>query len=443
MKKRIFVGMVLLSVLTAAAVAVGMALLWEHGLYRPETAALLILAVLLGDAIAAYYTANAVVAPLRGLHLNQPSNTVVYEELRPLLQHVKQQSRQIDDQVAELRERQREFTAMTEHMREGLVVINDQGYILSINACAMRILGLQDGIQYEKQHILMAKQNPELQTLVDEGLEGHHRDRILAIDGRMYQIVTNPIGPAGQMQGVVLLLLDVTEKQQQEQMRREFTANVSHELRTPLTAISGYAEIMMHGLVAAEHVQPFAEKIYTEANRMITLIADIIQLSQLDEASAQLIWECVDAAEMAEDVASRLQTKAEEAGVTLSVYTEPTMLSAVGQVLQEILYNLCDNAIKYNKPGGTVKVSVVRSGGNAVLKVMDTGIGIAPEDQPRIFERFYRADKSHSRQIGGTGLGLSIVKHGVQLHNGEIQLESKQGVGTSITVRLPVEQPEM
>ena len=199
----------------------------------------------------------------------------------------------------------------------------------------------------------------------------------------------------------------------------------------------------MHGLVAAEHVQPFAEKIYTEANRMITLIADIIQLSQLDEASAQLIWECVDAAEMAEDVASRLQTKAEEAGVTLSVYTEPTILSAVRQVLQEILYNLCDNAIKYNKPGGTVKVSVVRSGGNAVLKVMDTGIGIAPEDQPRIFERFYRADKSHSRQIGGTGLGLSIVKHGVQLHNGEIQLESKQGVGTSITVRLPVEQPEM
>jgi len=190
-------------------------------------------------------------------------------------------------------------------------------------------------------------------------------------------------------------------------------------------------------------VQPFAEKIYTEANRMITLIADIIQLSQLDEASAQLIWECVDAAEMAEDVASRLQTKAEEAGVTLSVYTEPTMLSAVGQVLQEILYNLCDNAIKYNKPGGIVKVSVVRSGGNAVLKVMDTGIGIAPEDQPRIFERFYRADKSHSRQNGGTGLGLSIVKHGVQLHNGEIQLESKQDVGTSITVRLPVEQPEV
>ena len=442
MKKRIFGGMVLLSVLTAAAVAVGLALLWEHGLYRPETAALLILAVLLGDAIAAYYTANAVVAPLRGLHLNQPANTVVYEELRPLLQHVKQQSRQIDDQVAELRERQREFTAMTEHMREGLVVVNDQGYILSINACAMRILGLQDGIQYEKQHILMAKQNPELQTLVDEGLEGHHRDRILAIDGRMYQIVTNPIGPAGQMQGVVLLLLDVTEKQQQEQMRREFTANVSHELRTPLTAISGYAEIMMHGLVSAENVQPFAEKIYKEANRLITLIADIIQLSQLDEVSEQFQWEQVDMAQLAEEVVQRLQQKAEANQVRMSVYTEPTVMTGIQQVLQEIVYNLCDNAIKYNRPEGTVKVSVVRSGSNAVLKVVDTGIGIAPEDQPRIFERFYRADKSHSRLIGGTGLGLSIVKHGIQLHHGEVHLESTLGTGTAITVRLPIEPQE-
>jgi len=435
--------MVLLIVLSAIATAAGMLLFMQDAQVSILQTVLLVAVVLAVAIVAAYSLTQKIVQPIGAINLEKPSQSAVYEELRPLLQYVKQQRSKIDEQVVELKEKQREFAVLTENMSEGLVVINDQGYILSINPCAVEILGLQNQDAYENRHILMAKRSLELQQLVDDGLEGHCRDIIMELNGRQYQVMSNPVSSIGQTKGLVLLFLDVTEKQQQEQLRREFTANVSHELRTPLTAISGYAEIMMHGLVAAEHVQPFAEKIYTEANRMITLIADIIQLSQLDEASAQLIWERVDAAAMAEDVASRLQTKAEEAGVTLSVYTEPTMLSAVGQVLQEILYNLCDNAIKYNKPGGTVKVSVVRSGGNAVLKVMDTGIGIAPEDQPRIFERFYRADKSHSRQNGGTGLGLSIVKHGVQLHNGEIQLESKQDVGTSITVRLPVEQPEV
>ena len=223
-------------------------------------------------------------------------------------------------------------------------------------------------------------------------------------------------------------------------MRREFTANVSHELRTPLTAISGYAEIMMHGLVPAENMKPFAEKIYKEANRLITLIADIIQLSQLDESTGPFQWEQVNVSQLAEEVALRLQSKAEQNNIVLSVYTEPTSISGIRQVLQEILYNLCDNAIKYNKANGTVKLSVVQSGGTAIINVADTGIGIAPEDQPRIFERFYRADKSHSRLIGGTGLGLSIVKHGVQLHNGDVQLASKLGQGTVITVRIPIAQ---
>jgi len=434
--------MVLLILLSAAATAAGMLFLLQDG-QAPFSQTVLLVGFVLAAAIAAAYSlTKKIVQPIGAIDLEKPSQAVVYEELRPLLQYVKQQRSQIDEQVVELKEKQREFAVLTENMSEGLVVINDQGYILSINSCAMEILGLQNQEAYENRHILMAKRSLELQRLVDDGLEGYRRDIIMELNGRQYQVMSNPVSGIGQTQGLVLLFLDVTEKQQQEQMRREFTANVSHELRTPLTAISGYAEIMMHGLVAAEHVQPFAEKIYAEANRMITLIADIIQLSQLDEVAEQLVWTEVDAAAMAEEVVLRLQPKAEEAGVTLSVYTEPTILSAIEQVLQEILYNLCDNAIKYNRPGGTVKVSVVRSGGNAVLKVMDTGIGIALEDQPRIFERFYRADKSHSRQIGGTGLGLSIVKHGVQLHNGEIQLESKPGVGTAITVRLPIEQTE-
>ena len=434
--------MVLLILLSAAATAAGMLFLLQDG-QAPFSQTVLLVGFVLAAAIAAAYSlTKKIVQPIGAIDLEKPSQAVVYEELRPLLQYVKQQRSQIDEQVVELKEKQREFAVLTENMSEGLVVINDQGYILSINPCAMEILGLQNQETYENRHILMAKRSLELQRLVDDGLEGYRRDIIMELNGRQYQVMSNPVSGIGQTQGLVLLFLDVTEKRQQEQMRREFTANVSHELRTPLTAISGYAEIMMHGLVAAEHVQPFAEKIYAEANRMIALIADIIQLSQLDEASEQLVWTEVDAAAMAEEVVLRLQPKAEKTGVALSVYTEPTVLSAIEQVLQEILYNLCDNAIKYNRQGGTVKVSVVRSGGNAVLKVMDTGIGIALEDQPRIFERFYRADKSHSRQIGGTGLGLSIVKHGVQLHNGEIQLESKPGVGTAITVRLPIEQTE-
>ena len=224
-------------------------------------------------------------------------------------------------------------------------------------------------------------------------------------------------------------------------MRREFTANVSHELRTPLTAISGYAEIMAGGLVKPEDMKPFAEKIYQEANRLIALIADIIQLSRLDEGNAQFTQEEVALHTLAEEVVQRLQPLAEQKTVTLSLYTEPVTVYGIRQVLQEVIYNLCENAIKYNKAEGTVKVSVVQIEQQPVLKVADTGIGIAAEEQPRVFERFYRVDKSHSRIIGGTGLGLSIVKHGVQLHHGEISMESQVGRGTTITVRLPLQEP--
>lgn len=442
MKKRVLTSIFLLTALAAIVIAAGLTMLWEIGLYDPVVVSIFLLAVLAATAMLAYYLSGAIVAPIEMLDLSQPEKAVAYEELRPLLNYVKQQRRQIDDQIIELKEKQREFATMTENMNEGLVVINDQGYILSINARAIQILGIKEHNRHDNKHILMAKPNSELQKLVDDGLEGYYRNSIVELDGRLYQVVTNPIRNDGLTQGIVLFLLDVTEKQQQEQLRREFTANVSHELRTPLTAISGYAEIMMHGLVSEADVQPFAEKIYKEANRLITLIADIIQLSRLDEGSAQFAWEMVDVVQMVEEVVQRLQPLAQQKEVTLSIYTEPTMVAGIRQVLQEILYNLCENAIKYNRTGGNVRISVVQANGMAVMKVVDNGIGIAPEDQPRIFERFYRADKSHSRLIGGTGLGLSIVKHGVQLHHGEIQLESTLGQGTAITVRLPMKQPE-
>ena len=230
----------------------------------------------------------------------------------------------------------------------------------------------------------------------------------------------------------------MTEKQQQEQKRREFTANESHELRTPLTAISGYAEIMAQGLVQPDDVKPFADKIYREANRLISLIADIIQLSRLDEGAAQFQQEPVALQELVTDVAQRLQPLAQQKQIALRSTVQPVTVIGIRQVLQELIYNLCENAIKYNKPQGTVQITLAAEANQAVLTVADTGIGIPAEEQSRVFERFYRVDKSHSRTIGGTGLGLSIVKHGVQLHGGEIHLESQVGQGTTITVRLPL-----
>lgn len=443
MKNCIVAYMLALSVLVAVSLAFGMAFLFESGLYRLQTVVVLLLAILAVAVMIAQSFSKKIVAPIQNIHIFQSQSTVAYEELHPLLQHEKQQRMELDKKIAELKEKQREFTTLTENMSEGLVVLNDKGEILSINPCAMRILGLQNQTCCENQHISEAIDNWELQKIITEGLQENRRDITVEIERRIYQVVLNPIDHVGQTQGMVLLLLDVTEKQQQEQLRREFTANVSHELRTPLTAISGYAEIMTQGLVPTEHMQSFAERIYQEANRLIDLIADIIQLSQLDEAAGQFQWDYVDLAQLAEAVQERLQPKAEEQQIAFTVYTEPTIMMGIAQVMQEILYNLCDNAIKYNKPAGSVKLSVVQSGGFAVIKVADTGIGIATEDQPRIFERFYRADKSHSSLIDGTGLGLSIVKHGVQLLHGEIQLESESGIGTVITVRLPITNLEL
>ena len=396
-------------------------------------AVLLVLALLL-----VRWLVQKIVVPINMLDLEQPLDTHMYDELSPLLHRISRQNTQIQNQLKELEERQQEFATLTRNMDEGLVIVNGEGYILSINKRAVEIFGLSDD-DYTDRHILVVNRNMELQQMIEEGLQGHQREMVMELDGRSYQIMSNPIYVSGNdVQGLVLLLLDVTEKQQQEQLRREFTANVSHELRTPLTAISGYAEIMAQGLVPAENMKPFAEKIYKEANRMITLIADIIQLSQLDENSGQFTREPVIMGDLLDEVVQRLQPLAQQKSVTLTAYVEPVTVPGVRQVLQEILYNLCENAIKYNREGGNVKASVVQIGQHAVIKIVDNGIGIPLEEQPRVFERFYRVDKSHSRIIGGTGLGLSIVKHGVQLHHGEIELESQPGRGTTVTVYLPV-----
>ena len=378
-----------------------------------------------------------IVVPINTLDLEHPEQNEVYEELTPLLRRIARQNTQISSQMRELAERQQEFATLTENMNEGLVIVNAHGYILSINKRALQIFHLKED-DYRQKHILVVNRNMELQQMTERGLQGQEEEMLLELDGRCYQIMSNPIVLSGKVQGLVLLLLDVTEKQQQEQMRREFTANVSHELRTPLTAISGYAEIMAQGLVQPDDMKPFADKIYREANRLISLIADIIQLSRLDEGAAQFQQEPVALQELVTDVAQRLQPLAQQKQIALHSTVQPVTVIGIRQVLQELIYNLCENAIKYNKPQGTVQITLAAEANQAVLTVADTGIGIAAEDQSRVFERFYRVDKSHSRTIGGTGLGLSIVKHGVQLHGGEIRLESQVGQGTTITVQLPL-----
>ena len=393
--------------------------------------------VLLVALLLVHREVQRIVVPINELDLEHPVDNIVYDELSPLLQRISRQNMQISNQMKELAERQQEFSTLTENMNEGLVIVNAHGYILSINRRALQIFGLKED-DYLQKHILVVNRNLELKQTIENGLKGQNQELLLDLEGRKYQIMSNPILIAGHARGLVLLLLDVTEKQQQEQMRREFTANVSHELRTPMTAISGYAEIMMQGLVQPQDMKPFAEKIYKEANRLISLIADIIQLSQLDEGGSQFQMQQVALDMVMEEVEQRLQPLAEKKDVSLTMLAEPVTVQGNRQVLQEILYNLCENAIKYNKPQGTVQMSLQQLDGKAVVTVADTGIGIPVEEQQRVFERFYRVDKSHSRIIGGTGLGLSIVKHGVQMHHGEISMESELGEGTRIVVRLPL-----
>lgn len=393
--------------------------------------------VLLVALLLVHREVQRIVVPINELDLEHPVDNIVYDELSPLLQRISRQNMLIYNQMKELAERQQEFSTLTENMNEGLVIVNAHGYILSINRRALQIFGLKED-DYLQKHILVVNRNLELKQTIENGLKGQNQELLLDLEGRKYQIMSNPILIAGHARGLVLLLLDVTEKQQQEQMRREFTANVSHELRTPMTAISGYAEIMMQGLVQPQDMKPFAEKIYKEANRLISLIADIIQLSQLDEGGSQFQMQQVALDMVMEEVEQRLQPLAEKKDVSLTMLAEPVTVQGNRQVLQEILYNLCENAIKYNKPQGTVQMSLQQLDGKAVVIVADTGIGIPVEEQQRVFERFYRVDKSHSRIIGGTGLGLSIVKHGVQMHHGEISMESELGEGTRIVVRLPL-----
>ncbi len=392
-------------------------------------AAAIIIALLLAKRVAA-----RIVDPLNELDLEHPLDNDAYEELSPLLGRINRQHTEIDRQLKELRRRTDEFTQITGSMREGLVLLDERDYVLSINAAAKEIFGADDGSA--GQDFLTIDRSSAMSGAVQAAMRDGHAEIRSERAGRNYRFDLTRIESGGRSIGTVILAFDVTEQEQAERMRREFTANVSHELKTPLQGIIGSAELIENGLVKPEDMPRFVGHIRSEASRLMALISDIIRLSRLDEGE-EMPCESVDLYAEAEEAEENLRTAAEEKGVKLSLTGEGAEISGVRRLVYEIIYNLCDNAIKYNRPGGSVEVRVTQSESEAAVTVADTGIGIAPEDQARVFERFYRADKSRSKESGGTGLGLSIVKHAVQYHHGSIDLKSTPGEGTTIKVTFP------
>ena len=375
-----------------------------------------------------------IVAPLNALDLEHPLDNEGYDELSPLLRRLDVQQQQIRSRTAELKRRQADFAAVTDSMGEGLVLLGREDAVLSINPAACRLL---ECTATTGRDILEVNRSPELRSVLAQVHEGRRAEELISIRGGRYRLEGTPVESSGGVRGVVLLFQDVTEREQAERIRREFTANVSHELKTPLHAISGYAELLSAGMVKPEDMPRFAGNIYTEAQRLILLVEDIIRLSQLDEGAAGMGREQVNLAQLVRETVSSLDSMASEAQVTVETELENVSVNGIEQLLSGVVYNLTDNAIKYNHPGGTVTIRLSARGEQAILQVADTGIGIPEESRERIFERFYRVDKSRSKEVGGTGLGLSIVKHAVMIHRGTIHVDSTLGKGTTITVTLP------
>ncbi len=373
-----------------------------------------------------------IVKPLNELSLDDADRIEAYPELTPLIDKLRSQQKQLREQETELRRRRDEFEAATGNMTEGLVLLSEQGSVLSINRSATKILDIRRYCIGRDIRELSAA--PQLRELVEKALGGEHCETHISLGGVSYRFYASPVASGDRVTGVVLLMLDTTEKEKAEQLRREFSANVSHELKTPLHTISGCAELLANGIVKPEDVPHFLGQIQSEAKRMTALIEDIIKLSHLDEGADDMQREDVDLLAVARREAENLRQTAESAGVALSVSGESAVINGIPQLLDAIVHNLCENAIKYNRAGGFVRVNVRREDAKVLLTVEDNGIGIPPEQQERIFERFYRVDKSHSREVGGTGLGLSIVKHAASLHNAKISVTSVPDKGTTITL---------
>lgn len=393
------------------------------------------LIILLGSFLIATKLANGIISNINNIDLQHPTQKVSFNELFPLLNRIEKQNYQIKDQMSDLIEQKEKFNTITTNMNEGLILLDKESRIVFINQSCKNILGAPS-MHYIGKNISLFNRSQQLQNTVEKSMKGETHSEILKLDETTIQFFGNPVIQEGSIQGAVLFVLDITEKYKAEKMRREFSANVSHELKTPLTSISGYAELMQNGMVQPQDIPQFAGKIYKEAARLISLVEDIIKISRLDEKDARTTKELVDLYEISSEIVERLLPVAERNLVTLHLEGSPVKLVAVRAMMLDLIYNLCENGIKYNRQGGKVSISIYEEDQHPVIKVSDTGIGIPSKYQERIFERFYRIDKSHSKQTGGTGLGLSIVKHVVEYQGGYIEVHSTPDEGTEITIYL-------
>lgn len=403
------------------------------GMVQPVCIVFLIALVL--SIVLAKQVSQKIVKPINEIDLDNPLSNEEYDELSPFLRRIDSQQKQMRAQKAELAQKSDELDTIIGSMNEGMILLNSKGKIISINSAAKKLLDA--GNDCIGSDMLSLCRNLELQDVLAKALHGEQGQNSIKLHGESYQIDADPIVSENIVKGTALFLFNVTEKEKAEQIRREFTANVSHELKTPLHSISGYAELLKNDMVKEEDKIPFAGKIYEEAGRMIQLVEDIISLSHLDEGAGDMQWENTDLYTLADKAVQSLEPQANAACVTLALSGVPAVINGIPQLLYSIVYNLCDNAIKYNHENGSVMVTIENENSKVVLSVQDTGIGIAPEHQERIFERFYRVDKSHSKSVGGTGLGLSIVKHAVKIHNAKIEVKSLAGEGTTVIVTFP------
>ncbi len=399
------------------------------GVLQPMIFVLILAAIV--AALISRKIASHITKPINEIDLNDPDLSEPYDELSPLIQKIRTQNGKIHIQMKKLKRQQKEFSIITENMSEGILIIDNKTEILSHNNAALRLLNADENGPAKNKSILELNRSSSLRDAVSSALNGEYSEQPLNISEKYYHISANPVFHSGKVTGAVILIFDVTEKENREHLRREFTSNVSHELKTPLTTIYGISDMICAGIVKPEDISNFAGSIRKESKRMIELIDDIIRLSQLDEGAKGIEKTDIDLLDIANSVVERLRFSAEKADINLTIDGESSIIVGAYSIVEEMIFNLVDNAIKYNKKDGSIKIHI----SDKTISVSDTGIGIPTKDQERVFERFYRVDKSHSRKIGGTGLGLSIVKHGAAFHNASIQLESVLDKGTNITIK--------
>ena len=399
------------------------------GLLQPLI--IIIVLALLISLFLSHRLSKAIIKPLNNLNLDNPSANETYEELTPLLKKISAQKKTIDKQIKEAVQSREEFKLITENMSEGLLIIDKESNVLSYNHAAVNLLEIPED---QKGSVLTFNRSKGFRLAVEKALSGERCESNIAHEENSYELIATPVYVNDNIIGAVIVIIDVTESVKREQLRKEFTSNVSHELKTPLTSISGFAEIMKSGDVSQETVVDFSTSIYDEAQRLITLVSDIMKISELDEGTTIFEKEEVDLYELSKDIVKRLSSVADKRNITLNVIGESAVIVGTRKILDEMIYNLCDNAIKYNKDNGTVDVIINQSNNKTSVAVRDTGIGIPSHEQNRVFERFYRVDKSHSKLVGGTGLGLAIVKHGAAYHDAEVSLKSAVDKGTTVNI---------